>query len=271
MKRSFFAWPYVVWMIVFTVLPLLFVAYYGFTDATGALSLDNWREFFTSGDLRTLWLSVRLALECTAVCLVVGYPAAAFLAGKDMSRHKTLFVLILLPMWMNFLLRTYAMRTMLQDNGLINAFFEAVGIGRKQMLYTEGAVLLGMVYNYLPFMILPIYTCMKKMDRRVVEAAEDLGANPLQVFCKVSLPLSVPGIVSGITMVFMPAVTTFAISKLLGGGMTFLIGDMIENMFMTLKNWQYGSTISMSLLVVIIASVALLRKVDPDNQGGGLW
>ena len=182
MKRSFFAWPYVVWMIVFTVLPLLFVAYYGFTDATGALSLDNWREFFTSGDLRTLWLSVRLALECTAVCLVVGYPAAAFLAGKDMSRHKTLFVLILLPMWMNFLLRTYAMRTMLQDNGLINAFFEAVGIGRKQMLYTEGAVLLGMVYNYLPFMILPIYTCMKKMDRRVVEAAEDLGANPLQVF-----------------------------------------------------------------------------------------
>ena len=271
MKRSFFAWPYVVWMIVFTVLPLLFVAYYGFTDATGALSLDNWREFFTSGDLRTLWLSVRLALECTAVCLVVGYPAVAFLAGKDMSRHKTLFVLILLPMWMNFLLRTYAMRTMLQDNGLINAFFEAVGIGRKQMLYTEGAVLLGMVYNYLPFMILPIYTCMKKMDRRVVEAAEDLGANPLQVFCKVSLPLSVPGIVSGITMVFMPAVTTFAISKLLGGGMTFLIGDMIENMFMTLKNWQYGSTISMILLVVIIASVALLRKVDPDNQGGGLW
>lgn len=271
MKRSFFAWPYVAWMIVFTVLPLLFVAYYGFTDATGALSLDNWREFFTSGDLRTLWLSVRLALECTAVCLVVGYPAAAFLAGKDMSRHKTLFVLILLPMWMNFLLRTYAMRTMLQDNGLINAFFEAVGIGRKQMLYTEGAVLLGMVYNYLPFMILPIYTCMKKMDRRVVEAAEDLGANPLQVFCKVSLPLSVPGIVSGITMVFMPAVTTFAISKLLGGGMTFLIGDMIENMFMTLKNWQYGSTISMILLVVIIASVALLRKVDPDNQGGGLW
>ena len=267
MKRSFFAWPYVVWMIVFTVLPLLFVAYYGFTDATGALSLDNWREFFTSGDLRTLWLSVRLALECTAVC----YPAAAFLAGKDMSRYKTLFVLILLPMWMNFLLRTYAMRTMLQDNGLINAFFEAVGIGRKQMLYTEGAVLLGMVYNYLPFMILPIYTCMKKMDRRVVEAAEDLGANPLQVFCKVSLPLSVPGIVSGITMVFMPAVTTFAISKLLGGGMTFLIGDMIENMFMTLKNWQYGSTISMILLVVIIASVALLRKVDPDNQGGGLW
>lgn len=262
MKRSFFAWPYVVWMIVFTVLPLLFVAYYGFTDATGALSLDNWREFFTSGDLKTLWLSVRLALECTAVCLVVGYPAAAFLAGKDMSRHKTLFVLILLPMWMNFLLRTYAMRTMLQDNGLINAFFEAVGIGRKQMLYTEGAVLLGMVYNYLPFMILPIYTCMKKMDRRVVEAAEDLGANPLQVFCKVSLPLSVPGIVSGITMVFMPAVTTFAISKLLGGGMTFLIGDMIENMFMTLKNWQYGSTISMILLVVIIASRG------PFAQGG---
>ena len=271
MKRHWYATPYALWMLIFTVVPLLFVVYFAFTDKSGAFTAQNFGKFFRPGNLPVVFDSFRLAFLCTLICLVVGYPAAAFLAGKDMSRHKTLFVLILLPMWMNFLLRTYAMRTMLQDNGLINAFFEAVGIGRKQMLYTEGAVLLGMVYNYLPFMILPIYTCMKKMDRRVVEAAEDLGANPLQVFCKVSLPLSVPGIVSGITMVFMPAVTTFAISKLLGGGMTFLIGDMIENMFMTLKNWQYGSTISMILLVVIIASVALLRKVDPDNQGGGLW
>ena len=271
MKRSYFASPYVLWMVIFTIMPMVFVAYYAFTDNTGAVSFENWSQFFAPGNLNTLWVSVRLALECTAICLVLGYPAALFLASRDMSRHKTLFVLILLPMWMNFLLRTYAMRTLLQDNGVINALFEAVGVGRQRLLYTEGAVLLGMVYNYLPFMILPIYTCLKKMDYRVVEAAEDLGANPFQVMYKVTLPLSVPGIVSGITMVFMPAVTTFAISKLLGGGMTYLIGDMIENLFMVHRNWNYGSTISLILMAIIIASLALLRKVDPDNEGGGMW
>lgn len=271
MKRSIFAAPYALWMAIFTIMPVVFIVYYAFTDKSGAFSMANWGDFFTEGNLHTMWVSVQLAIECTAVCLIVGYPAAYFLASRDFSRNKTLFILILLPMWMNFLLRTYAMRALLLDNGVINTMLEWMGAGRRQLLNTEGAVLLGMVYNYLPFMILPVYTCLKKFDQRVIEAAEDLGANPMQVFLKVTLPLSVPGVVSGITMVFMPAVTTFAISKLLGGGMTYLIGDMIESLFMTFQNWNYGSTISLILMALIIGSIAILRKVDPNGEGGSVW
>jgi spermidine/putrescine transport system permease protein len=271
MKRSIFAAPYALWMAMFTIMPIVFIVYYAFTLRSGAFSLSNWAEFFTPGNLRTVWASVYLALQCTAICLVVGYPAAFFLAGKEFSRNKTLFVLILLPMWMNFLLRTYAMRALLLDNGVINMMLVTLGFQKAQLLNTEGAVLLGMVYNYLPFMILPIYTCLRKFDQRVIEAAEDLGANPAQVLLKVTLPLSVPGIVSGITMVFMPAVTTFAISRLLGGGMTYLIGDMIESLFMTFRNWNYGSTISLILMGLIIGSIAILRRVDPNGEGGGMW
>ena len=272
MKRSFFASPYVLWMVVFTIMPLVFVVYYAVTDTAGALSLATWKDYFTEGNMVTLWSSIRLAIECTIICLVVGYPAAMFLASKELSKNKALFVLILLPMWMNFLLRTYAMRELLRDGGVLSALFNMLDMEMPKLLYTEGAVLLGMVYNYLPFMILPIYTCLKKMDRRVIEAAEDLGANPFQVFARVRVPLSVPGVVSGITMVFMPAVTTFALSKILGGGMTpMMVGDQIELQFITFGNWQMGSTISLILLVLIIASLALLRKVDPDNEGGGMW
>lgn len=271
MKRSIFATPYALWMAIFTILPVVFVAYYAFTDKTSALSMANWENFFTPGNLQTMWVSVYLALQCTLICLIVGYPAAYFLASRDFSKNRTLFVLILLPMWMNFLLRTYAMRALLLDAGVINTMLEWLGVGRRQLLNTQGAVLLGMVYNFLPFMILPIYTCLRKFDHRVIEAAEDLGANPVQVFLRVTMPLSVPGVVSGITMVFMPAVTTFAISRLLGGGMTYLIGDMIESLFMTFRNWNYGSTISLILMALIIGSIAILRKVDPNNEGGGAW
>ena len=271
MKRSFFASPYVLWMIIFTIMPLVFVVYYAFTDAGGAISFASWQNYFTEGNLRSLWSSLLLAFECTVICLIVGYPAAMFLAGKELSKNKALFVLILLPMWMNFLLRTYAMRELLSQNGALASLLGLVGIDMPQLLFTEGAVLLGMVYNYLPFMILPIYTCMKKMDQRVIEAAEDLGANPLQVLLRVRIPLSVPGVVSGITMVFLPAVTTFALSRILGGGKTPMVGDQIESYFNTFSNWQMGSTVSLILLVLIIASIALLRKVDPDNEGGGMW
>ena len=269
MKFRFSSVPYIVWSIIFVVVPLILVAVFGLSTSDGQFTFANIAKVsdYTAVFVRSIWLS----LVATALCLVIAYPLGFIMSRYSANNQRTLVMLVMLPMWTNFLLRTYAWMTLLENNGVINSILEFFGVGPFKMIYTQGAVVLGMVYNYLPFMILPIYTCMKKMDRRVVEAAEDLGANPLQVFCKVSLPLSVPGIVSGITMVFMPAVTTFAISKLLGGGMIFLIGDMIENMFMTLKNWQYGSTISMILLVVIIASVALLRKVDPDNQGGGLW
>ena len=271
MKRSFFASPYILWMVIFTIMPLLFVVYYAFTNAEGAVSFANWSTYFTAGNMATLWSSIKLAIECTVICLVLGYPAAMFLASKDLSKNKALFVLILLPMWMNFLLRTYAMRELLRDGGVLSVLFDFLDMDMPQLLYTEGAVLLGMVYNFLPFMILPIYTCLKKLDYRLIEAAEDLGENSLQVLTKVTVPLSVPGVVSGITMVFMPAVTTFALSKILGGGMTSMVGDQIELQFITFGNWQMGSTISLILLVLIIASLALLRKVDPDNEGGGMW
>lgn len=268
MKRSFFAGPYVIWMVIFTLMPLLFVVYYAFTDSGGALSLANWMDYFTPGNLRTLWASIRLALECTAICLVVGYPAAMFLASKDLSRNKTLFVMILLPMWMNFLLRTYAMRELLRSGGILSAVFAFFGAEMPQLLYTEGAVLLGMVYNFLPFMVLPIYTALKKMDAGVIEAAEDLGAHPLRVVTRVVLPQSLPGVISGVTMVFMPAVTTFAITRLLSNGMIYLAGDMIEEYFITVNNRPAGSALSLVMLVLMLISTLLLRMFDPERKGG---
>ena len=172
---------------------------------------------------------------------------------------------------MNFLLRTYAMMTLFENNGVINTLLESLGLGRIQMIGTEGAVLVGMVYNFLPFMVLPVYTVLKKMDYSVIEAAEDLGASPIRVVSRVVLPMSIPGVVSGITMVFMPAVTTFAISRMLSSGMIYLVGDMIEDYFIAMNNRNVGSTISLVMLVLIILSIGLLRKVDPDNSGGGLW
>ncbi len=271
MKRSWFATPYVVWMIMFTVAPLLFVVYFAFTDASGAFTLNNLREFTDPLYLSVLWRSLYLAFYCTVICLVIGYPAAYFLASKDFSRHKTLFVLILLPMWMNFLLRTYAMMNLLEDRGIINNLLVSLGFERLNLIGTEGAVLFGMVYNFVPFMILPIYTALKKMDVRVIEAAEDLGANAFNVFRRVVLPLSVPGIVSGITMVFMPAVTTFAISRLLGSGNFWLFGDMIERKFLEANNWNSGSTLSLVMMLLIIASIGLLNKADPKHEGSGAW
>ena len=174
-------------------------------------------------------------------------------------------------MWMNFLLRTYAMMTLLEDNGVLNTLLRSIGLPGMKMIGTEGAVVLGMVYNYLPFMVLPVYTVLKKMDYSVIEAAEDLGCSPIRVVSRVVLPMSIPGVVSGITMVFMPAVTTFSISRLLSSGMVYLVGDMIEDYFISMNNRNVGSSISLVMLVLIILSIGFLRKVDPDSEGGGLW
>lgn len=271
MKRSWFAAPYAVWMALSTIAPLLFVVYFALTNASGGFTLENLRAFAQPTYLSILWHSLYLALICTAICLLIGYPAAYFLASKDFSRNQTLFVLILLPMWMNFLLRTYAMMSLMEDSGIINTLLRRMGFQPLSMIGTEGAVLVGMVYNFLPFMILPIHTALKKMDYRVVEAAEDLGANPLNVFMRVTLPLSIPGIISGITMVFMPAVTTFAISRLLGSGMFMLFGDVIEKQFLELNNWNFGSSLSLIMMALIIASIGLLNKIDPKHEGGGAW
>ena len=271
MKRSWFAMPYVAWMILFTVAPLLFVVYFAFTDAQGGFTLANIYKFFDPLYLSVLWRSLYLPFACTVICLIIGYPAAYFLAGKDFEKNQALFVLILLPMWMNFLLRTYAMMSLMEDRGIINNLLVSMGMDRLNMIGTEGAVLFGMVYNFVPFMILPIYTSLKKLDRRVIEAAEDLGANPLGVFRRVVFPLSIPGIISGITMVFMPAVTTFAISRLLGSGNFWLFGDIIERNFLESNNQYFGSALSLVMMVLIIISIGLLNKVEKKQEGGGAW
>lgn len=267
MKRSFFASPYAVWMVLFTIFPIIFVAYYAVTGTnaeTGEVIL-TWESIsrcFEATYMKILWRSLKLALECTVICLIIGYPTAYFLASKEFSKFKTLFVLILLPMWMNFLLRTYATMSLLENRGIINTLLTKMGFERMELIGTEGAVLFGMVYNYLPFMVLPIHTCLKKMDQRVVEAAQDLGANPVRVFLRVTLPLSTSGIISGITMVFMPSVTTFAISKLLGSGNFMLLGDVIEKQFMEMNAWSFGSALSMFMMVLILISIGFLNKLD---------
>ena len=270
MKRSWFAYPYSLWMVIFTIAPMIFVVYFALTDSSGALSLANMAAIGKETYLRIFWRSLYLAVICTVICLLLGYPAAYFLASKDFNRNQTLFVLILLPMWMNFLLRTYAMMSLMENQGIINNILKAIGLKPIRMIGTEGAVLVGMVYNFLPFMVLPIHTSLKKMDQRVIEAAEDLGANPVQVFQRVTLPLSLPGVISGITMVFMPAVTTFAISRLLGSGNFMLFGDVIDKQFLELNNWHFGSSLSLVMMVLIIISISLLNKADPKGEGSAM-
>ena len=262
MKRQWYAAPFGLWMLMFTLVPLLFVVYYAFTDGSGAFSTANFARLVQPGYLPVLLTSVKLALYCTLICLLVGYPTAYFLASRDFAGNKMLVVLILLPMWMNFLLRTYAMMTILENNGLLNTL-----LTKLQFIGTEGAVLLGMVYNFLPFMVLPVYTALKKLDPAVIEAAEDLGAHPIRVLSRVVIPQSLPGVISGVTMVFMPAVTTFAITRLLSNGMIYLVGDMIEEFFITVNNRPAGSALSLMMLVLMLISMLLLRRANPARKG----
>ena len=267
MKRQWYATPYALWMLIFTIVPLLFVIYYAFTNNAGAFTAANITKIFEPLYLSALLESLKLAFFCTIICLLLGYPTAYFLASHDFSKFKMLVVLFLLPMWMNFLLRTYAMMTLLENNGLINTLLGKLGLGQINMIGTEGAVLLGMVYNFLPFMVLPIYTALKKLDAGVIEAAEDLGASPLRVITRVVVPQSIPGVVSGITMVFIPAVTTFAISRLLSSGNIYLMGDMIEDYFITANNRNLGSSMSLVMLVLVLISTVFLRRLNPEREG----
>lgn len=273
MKRKWLSYPYLIWMFIFILIPLLLVVYYSVTVKTPegvAFSLENYKKFMQPIYLLVLWRSVALALISTAVCLIVGYPTAAILAGRDMGQKGTLILLFIIPMWMNFLLRTYSWMTLLERNGLINSILGLAGLPSINILYTDSAVVLGMVYNFLPFMVLPIYSVMVKIDRSVVEAAQDLGANSLTVFRKITFPLSLPGVVSGLTMVFMPAVTTFVISALLGGGQYMLIGNLIEQQFTGVYDWNFGSTLSVALMLLILLSMTLMSRYDKEETGGGL-
>ena len=293
-KRSMFAAPYTLWMLIFTLLPCILIAYYAFTDANGAFTLDNFRSFWDSnnsmrenlralaGDevaatvtrgsvnVDTLVYSLWMAFLCTAISLLLGYPAALFMADRKMKMGSTIVVLFIIPMWMNFLLRTIAWMSLLEDNGLINAFLEWIGIGRKHLMYNQSAVLLGMVYNFLPFMVFPIYTSLSKLDPKLGEAAQDLGCNEVRTLLRVTMPLSIPGVISGITMVFMPSVTTFFIPRVLGGGNTQMFGDLIESTFLVAGNWNLGSALSLIMMILILISLSILRKADPNGEGGGI-
>ena len=250
MKKSF-AYPYGVWMAIFIIAPILLVVLYAFQTSDGGFTLANFS--YLPGYLPIFGRSFWLALLSTAVCLALGYPMAYIMSRLSPSRQSLCMMLIMLPMWMNFLLRTYAWMSLLEHNGIINRFLGLLGVGPFNMINTSGAVVLGMVYNYLPYMVLPLYTIMVKIDNSVIEAAQDLGANVYHVVAKVLVPLSMPGITTGITMVFVPSISTFIISRMLGGGSNLLIGDLIELQFLgNSYNYNLGSAMSLVLMVIVL-------------------
>ena len=274
-SESRLATPYAIWSVLFIVIPLILIVFFSFTkqvDGRYMFTLDNFDKFFNVMYFKVVRRSLVLAFISTVLCFIVGYPTAYIISKAKPSRRATLLLLCILPMWMNFLLRTYAWSAILGKNGFINTLLGMVGLGPINILYTDAAVLLGMVYNFLPFMILPIHTILSKMDQDLINAAKDLGANNFQVFTKVIFPLSLPGVISGITMVFMPAVSTFVISKLLGGGQFYLIGNLIEQEFMSVGDWHFGSAISIFMMIIILISMAIMNKYSSgtDKEGGGL-
>ena len=273
-KFSQLALPYIVWAVLMLVLPMGLIAVYSVMDqgnsiVTFSFTLKHYGKFFTDSDfLLILWRSLLIALKTTVICLLLGYPAAYFIARSKEKVQNALILCITIPMWINMLVRTYAWIGLLSEGGVIQKLLSFFGLGNRELLYTEGAVLLGMVYNFLPFMILQIQTSLSKMDTSLLEASSDLGATPAQTFRRVTLPLSLPGVINGITLVFLPAVSSFFIPKLLGGGQYFLIGNMIENQFITVGEWNFGSAISMIMAVIMMLLMMAVRKVEIHNQGG---
>lgn len=273
---SFAAYPYVVWSAIFIVIPLLLIVFFSFTskvDGRFVFSFENFQRLFEPIYFTVFIRSIWLAVLSTVLCLILGYPIAYIISKLPIKRRNMLILLFILPMWMNFLLRTYAWMAILGRDGLINTLLGYIGIGPIKMLYTDAAILLGMVYNFLPFMVIPIYTVLIKIDKNLVNAAYDLGANKAQAFRKVILPLSIPGIISGITMVFMPAVSNFVIPNLLGGGKYMLVGNLIEQQFTTIGNWNFGSALSIFMMILILISMAFMSKYEKNGKEGGkqLW
>ena len=259
--------PYLLWMAIFIVVPLFIVIWYALTDASGAFTMENLAEIgrYSSVFARSLLL----AAEATVICLVLGFPVGYFLSRLRANKQHIMLMLIMLPMWMNFLLRTYAWMTLLEKNGLINKLLGLFGIGPLNMINTAGAVVLGMVYNYLPYMILPLYTAMTKIDDSIIEAAQDLGCNTFRTLTRVLIPLAKPGIATGITMVFVPAVSTFIISRMLGGGSNLLIGDLIELQFLgNSYNLNLGSAMSLVLMVIVLLCMSFTSSFDESEMEG---
>ena len=255
--------PYIVWSTLFIVIPLIIIVFFSFTQETASgysFTLENFKRVLNSQYISVFKRSLILAFESTVLCLILGYPVAYFISKMKSNKR----------MWMNFLLRTYAWLPILGKNGVINNFLSAIGLNTINILYTDAAVLLGMVYNFLPFMILPIYTVLIKMDNSLIDAAADLGANKRQIFTKVIFPLSMPGVITGITMVFMPAVSTFVISRLLGGGQYMLLGNLIETQFTTMGDWNFGSALAIFMMIIILISMAIMNKFEgTESMEGG--
>jgi len=271
-KVRILAYPYSVWMAIFIVVPLILVLLYSFTEgdirnlAALRFSTRSYERVLEPIYLKVIINSFVLATISTLCCLVLGYPVAMIVSRANPKVRGMLIMFLVVPMWMNFLLRTYAWMSILSPNGFLNRLLEVVGLPKLEIMPGKTAVLLGMIYNFLPFMILPIYTVLSKIDKQYIEAASDLGASKARTFFRIILPLSIPGVVSGITMVFLPAVSTFVISGLLGGGKTPLIGDLIEQQFMWEGNWHFGSSLSIILMVMILISMAIMSRIDRNGK-----
>lgn len=266
-SRTLIDKPYLVWSLIFIIAPLLMVVYYAVTDSTGSFTFKYIEAIpdYTS----TILLSILYGIFASLICLVLAYPFAYFLTKTKLSTQKTMVMLVMLPMWMNFLIRTYSLMTILGDSGIINTFLNAIGLDTVKMLNTSGAVLFGMVYNFLPFMILPIYSVLSKLDKSLIEAAHDLGATNFQVMRKVIMPLSLPGVLSGITMVFVPCVSTFYITQKLGGGQIVLIGDVIETQFQNANNYNLGASLSFVLMILILICLGIMNYFGADDKSEG--
>lgn len=269
--RQLLAGPYLLWIIGFTILPLLMILYYAVTDTNGAFTLSNLAAIADPVHVKSLLLSLKLGLISTVVCLILSYPLAMILNTFHFKHQSFVVFIFILPMWMNFMLRILAWRLLLSNNGIVNLVLGTVGLNSIKILNTPTAVVFGMVYDFLPFMILPIYNSMARIKQDILDAAKDLGANNFIIFIKIILPLTLSGIISGIIMVFVPALTSFVISDLLGGGKVLLIGNVIEQEFMQGTNWYLGSGLSVVLMIFVIASMAVMNIFDKDGGGNAVW
>ena len=266
-KQKLLATPYFFWAVAFIIIPILMVFYYGFIDSAGHFTMQNILAIASPEHSKALFLSIRLSLVSTLICLLLAYPLAMILANKSVNQNQFIVLIFILPMWMNFLLRTLAWQTLLEKTGVINSVLRFLSLPTLDIINTDAAIILGMVYNFLPFMVLPIFNSLSRMDQDLINAARDLGANNVKTFCRIIFPLSLPGVISGITMVFVPALTTFVISSLLGGSKILLIGNVIEQEFTQASNWNLGSGLSMVLMLFIILSMIVTAICDKDGEG----
>ena len=269
-RQQFLAGPYLIWIIGFILLPLVFILYYAFAGDNG-FTLEYVAAIFNDTNSKAMFLSLKLGLICTVICLLLSYPLAMILNQMQIKNQGTVVFIFMLPMWMNFMLRILAWKLLLSKNGVCNVILEALGLGKINLINTPAAVVLGMVYDFLPFMLLPIYNSMTRIRKDWIEAARDLGAGNLTVFCRIIFPLTISGIISGVVMVFVPSLTSFAISQVLGGGQVLLIGNVIEQNFMQGMQWGAGSGLSFVLMILVIASMAIVNLMDKDGEGTALW